>query len=130
MESKHLTRPLSHFCDASITTFVIFVCYLTAEMVGKLPRGFIGSSRVQSLILDHLDLDPVIARRLSPAVASRHHVVPVAGKDRRVTVAMADPSDAAALEAVASELGGELYVVRSDQTSVDQSLARLWFEER
>ncbi len=61
------------------------------------------SAEGRRLILDHLDLDPVVARRLSPAVAA---------KDRRVTVAMADPTDAVALEAVASELGGDPYVVQ------------------
>jgi len=124
------TCPLSQLCDASITSFVILVCYLIPEMAAKRLQGFTGSSEVQSLILDHLDLDPVIARRLSPAVASRHHVVPVAEKDRHVTVAMADPSDSAALEAVAGELGIDLYVVQSDRTSIDQSLAELWCEER
>lgn len=81
------------------------------------------------LILDHLNLDPAVARRLSPTVASRHHALPVAAKDRRVTVAMADPTDAVALEAVAGELGGDPYVVQGDRRSIDRLLAQLWSEE-
>jgi nucleotide-binding universal stress UspA family protein len=86
-------------------------------------------SGTPSLILDHLDPDPALARRLSPDVASRHHVLPVAAKDRRVTVVMADPTDTAGLEAVTSELGIEPYVVQGDRTSIDQLLAQLWCEE-
>jgi len=67
------------------------------------------------LILDDLNLDPAVARRLSPAVACRHHALPVAAKNRQVTVVMADPSDAAAREAVASDLGVEPCIVRGDQ---------------
>jgi nucleotide-binding universal stress UspA family protein len=92
-------------------------------------RGLIDSAGARSLILDHLDLDPVVARRLSPAVASRHHALPVAAKDHRVTVVMADPTDATALEAVAKELGVEPYVVQGDPTSIDRLLAQLWCEE-
>jgi len=93
------------------------------------PQGLIDSCRARSLILDDLDLDPAVARRLSPDVASRHHVLPVAAKDRRVTVVMADPTDKAGLEAVTSELGIEPYVVQGDRTSIDRLLAQLWCEE-
>lgn len=93
------------------------------------PRGLIDSCRARSLILDDLDLDPTVARRLSPGVASRHHALPVAAKDRRVTVAMADPTDKAGLKAVTSELGMEPYVVQGDRKSIDRLLAQLWCEE-
>jgi nucleotide-binding universal stress UspA family protein len=120
---------LSQLCDAFITKFVISVCYRELEMRGKHQRGPIDSAGARSLILDHLDLDPMVARRLSPAVASRHHALPVAVKDHRVTVVMADPTDAAALEAVASELGCKPYVVQGDRTSIDRLLAQLWHKE-
>jgi hypothetical protein len=32
----------------------------------------------QSLVLDHLDPDPTVARRLSPSLAFRHRALPVA----------------------------------------------------
>jgi len=98
-------------------------------MEAKDTRRFIDSSQARSLILDDLDLDPIVARRLSADVASRHHVLPVAARDRRVTVVMADPTDKAGLEAVTSELGMEPYVVQGDQTSIDRLLAQLWCEE-
>lgn len=94
------------------------------------PRGLIDSCGARSLILDDLDLDPAVARRLSPDVASRHHALPVAAKDRRVTVVMADPTDKAALEAVTSELGLEPYIVQGDRTSIDRLLTQLWCEEK
>jgi len=98
-------------------------------MDGKQARRIIDSPGTLSLILDHLDPDPALARRLSPDVASRHHVLPVAAKDRRVTVVMADPTDTEGLEAVISELGIEPYVVQGDRTSIDRLLAQLWCEE-
>ncbi|MFO7741389.1 MAG: universal stress protein [Anaerolineae bacterium] len=119
---------LSQFCDAAITKFVILACYVRIEMEREHARALVDPSEARSLILDRLDVDPAVARRLSPAVASRHHALPVAAKDRRVTVAMADPTDRAALEAVARELGVEPYVVQGDRICIDRLLARLWCE--
>ncbi|MEA3374863.1 MAG: universal stress protein [Chloroflexota bacterium] len=99
-------------------------------MEGEDLRALAAPSGARPLILDHVDPDPAVARRLSPAVASRHHVVPVAAKDRQVTVAMADPTDTVALEAVANELGVAPYVLQGDRTSIDRLLAKLWCDER
>ena len=85
-----------------------------------IPRG------IRSLVLDDLDLDPEVARRLSPTVASRHHALPVAVRDRRVTVAMADPTDTAARAAIASDLGVEPCIVQGDRISIDRLVAELW----
>lgn len=120
---------LSQLCDALVTKLVILVCYLEVTMEGEHSCPVMTPLGIRSLILDDLDLDPVVARRLSPTVASRHHVLPVAARDCQVTVAMADPTDAAALEAVATELGVEPYVVQTDRTSIDRVLAQLWCEE-
>lgn len=84
------------------------------------------SRGVRSLVLDHLDLDREVARRLSPTVASRHHALPVAVRDRRVTVAMADPTDTAGREAIASDLGVEPCIVQGDRISIDRLVAELW----
>lgn len=72
----------------------------------------------------------MVARRLSPVVALRHHALPVAARNRQVTVAMADPTDAAAREAIASDLGIEPCTVRGDQMAIDRVLAELWCDEQ
>jgi nucleotide-binding universal stress UspA family protein len=80
----------------------------------------------QSLVLDHLDPDPTVARRLSPSLAFRHRALPVAEADHCVTVAMADPSDTAAREAVAVALEAEPCVVQSDPAAIAIHLSRIW----
>ncbi|MGD2165100.1 MAG: universal stress protein, partial [Anaerolineae bacterium] len=88
------------------------------------------STRIPWLILDDLDLDRRVARRLSRAVAWRHHALPVAARNRQVTVVMADPSDAAGREAIASDLGVEPCIVRGDQMAIDRLVNELWCEEK
>ena len=46
-----------------------------------------------------------------------------------MTVAMADPTDAAAREAIATDLGIEPCVVQGDRLSIDRLVAELWREE-
>ena len=77
-------------------------------------------------MLDDPHLDPDVARRLSAAVASRHHALPVASDERRVTVAMADPTDMEARVAVASDLGIEPCIVRGDRVSIDRLVSEFW----
>jgi len=105
------------------------VCYPAHEMEDRQFRPVRASVETRPLILDDLDLDPTVARRLSPTVASHHHALPVAVRDRRLTVVMADPTDAAAREAIASDLGGDPCVVKGDRTSIDRLVAELWCEE-
>jgi nucleotide-binding universal stress UspA family protein len=80
------------------------------------------------LILDHLEPDPVVARRLSPGLAFRHRALPVAEMDHRVTVAMADPSDTVARDAVAIALGAEPCIVQSDPAVIAVHLSQIWQE--
>lgn len=79
-----------------------------------------------SLILDELMPDPTVARRLSPAVAFRYHALPVAEDGGYITVAMADPNDSVAREAVEAALAARPWVVQGDAGSIDQLLSQLW----
>jgi nucleotide-binding universal stress UspA family protein len=47
---------------------------------------------------------------------------------RRITVAMANPSDEAALDAVTAALGTRPYIVQSESTAIDSLLAEIWPE--
>lgn len=81
------------------------------------------------LTLDNLTTDSRLARRLPRDIACRLHAIPVAEDAGRITVAMADPDDVEAQNAVATVLGTVPYVVKSDQAAIDALLAELWSEE-
>ncbi len=81
------------------------------------------------LTLDNLTTDTRLARRLPRDLACRLHAIPVAEDGGRITVAMADPDDVEAQNAVATVLGTVPYVVKSDQAAIDALLTELWSEE-
>lgn len=68
----------------------------------------------------------MVARRLSPVVAFRYHALPVAEDGERITVAMADPNDAVAREAVEAALGARSCIVQSKAAHIDELLSQLW----
>lgn len=84
--------------------------------------------KTKHLSLDSLVIDPKIARRLPPAMALRYHALPVAEDNRRITIAMADPDDRPALEAITAALGTRPYVVQGDCTTIDSLLSEVWSE--
>jgi hypothetical protein len=65
-------------------------------------------------------------RLLVPYLASRYRVLPVAEDGARVTVAMADPDDKEAREAMLAALGPSVYVVRADVQVIDSLLEKFW----
>ncbi len=81
------------------------------------------------LVLDDLVLNPKLARRLTPALAFRYHVLPVAEENSHITVAMANPDDESARQAVATALGAKLTIVQGDPTAIDGLLAEMWHPE-
>lgn len=83
----------------------------------------------QHLTLDNLILNRKVAQRLPPSLAFRYHAIPVGKANGSITVAMANPDDQSACEAIATALQAELYVVQGDQTTIDQKLAELWPNE-
>ena len=86
------------------------------------------SHSAQHLALDGLVVNPRLARRLPPAVAFRYHALLLAEDKRCITVAMANPADQAALDAVTAALGTRPYIVQSESTAIDSLLAEIWPE--
>ena len=86
------------------------------------------TERARHLTLDGLAVNLRLARRLAPVVACRYHALPVAEENGRITVAMADPDDPVAREAVVSSLGAPSYVVvvKGNPAVIDALLAELW----
>lgn len=91
--------------------------------------GLSGSRTTAPLVLENLARNPALARRLPPALAWRYHALPVAEDNGCITVAMADPDDAAAREAVETALGMTTYMVRGDPAAIDALLAEVWPQE-
>lgn len=86
-------------------------------------------SPIRHLTLNDLTVNPRLARRLSPAVAWRYHALPVAEENGEITVAMADPDDVVALDAITTALGTPPCVVGGDPMAIDALLAEVWPEE-
>jgi nucleotide-binding universal stress UspA family protein len=80
----------------------------------------------QRLQLDGIPLDTILAKKLPPRLAFSYHMLPLALENNRVTVAMADPENKFAVEAVRSALGATPYIVKSDQSWIDKLLSELW----
>lgn len=93
--------------------------------------GASGPPTTRYLVLDNLTLNAAVARRLPRALACRYHALPVAqDKDTgRLTVAMANPADAAAREALKTVLDAAPYVVKGDSAGIDALLAQVWPQE-
>jgi nucleotide-binding universal stress UspA family protein len=85
---------------------------------------------ITHLQLDDLAVNLALARRLPAAIARRFNAVPVAEDNGRLTVAVADPEDALAREAIADALGASSCVVGCDPQVIDALLAEVWPEER
>ena len=78
------------------------------------------------LSLDNLVPNPRLARRFSPDLARRYHAVPIAEHDGRITVAMANPEDREARNAVITELGPNSYMVRVDPGIIEALINSVW----
>jgi len=91
----------------------------------------VGSSnhtQARHLTLDGLAVNPTVARRLPLTIACRYRALPVAEANGQITVAMANPDDAAAREAVITALGTPSCVVGGDPMVIDALLAEVWPE--
>jgi hypothetical protein len=82
----------------------------------------------------HLDLNSLepninLARQLPLDLARRYHALPVGKDGDRITVAMADPNDAKARDAIMSTLGKSTCLVHADINTIDRFLEDLRFEK-
>jgi nucleotide-binding universal stress UspA family protein len=87
------------------------------------------ASQLRYLKLDALAADPKLARRLPPDLAWRCHALPLAEDNGRITVAMADPEDTEAREAVVAALGPQSCVVQGSALAIDAQLTEIWGNE-
>jgi nucleotide-binding universal stress UspA family protein len=85
-----------------------------------------GSSKTLYLALDNLATDSRLARSLPADLAWRCHALPLAEDNGRVTVAMADPDDVVARDAVISALGPASCLIQANRAAIDALLAQVW----
>ena len=79
-----------------------------------------------SLVRDQLSRRLELARCLPFDLAWRYRALPLAEDHGRVTVAVADPDDAQARDAIRAALGPDSCVVRADPMAIDALLAEVW----
>ena len=91
--------------------------------------GDVRAGQLRYLKLDNLAADPELARRLPPDLAWRCHALPLAEDNGRITIAMADPEDAEAREAVIAELGPKSCLVKGSSLTIDARLAEIWGDD-
>ena len=84
--------------------------------------------RIKNLELKRLDVKPRLAELLPPDLSRRYHALPVSMEGGKITVAMADPNDVKALDAVLTALGPTTCIVKADIHAIDKSLTDLWPE--
>lgn len=83
-----------------------------------------------TLELDHLEPNLQVARRLPADLARRYHALPVAKDGETITVAMADPGDDYARQAVLAAFGNSTCIVQADRKTIDRLLEDLWPDQK
>jgi nucleotide-binding universal stress UspA family protein len=84
------------------------------------------SPRTAYLTHDQLATKPELARRLPFDLAWRYQALPLTEERGRVTVAVANPEDAQARDAILAALGPESCVVQGDPLTIEALLAKVW----
>lgn len=84
--------------------------------------------KMTNLEIRKLQIRPHLARRLPASLARRYHAIPVAEENGHITVAMADPEDLGAREAVVSSLGLDAYLIKGDGVELDALIEQIWSE--
>ena len=78
------------------------------------------------LEINELVADPRLSGLLPPELAYRYHALPIAGKGDAITVAMADPNNAEARQAIMNVLGSSACIIQANEQTIDRVLAELW----
>jgi hypothetical protein len=83
-----------------------------------------------TLELNHLEPNLQVAKTLPADLARRYHALPVAKDGEKITVAMADPNDVKARQAVLATFGNSTCIVQADLNTIDRLLEDLWPEQQ
>jgi nucleotide-binding universal stress UspA family protein len=78
------------------------------------------------LTINEIDSSPRLAMKLPPHLAQQYHAIPIASDLRCVTIAMADPEDPEARDAIQSAVMIPATLVRADSTAIDSLIAKCY----
>jgi hypothetical protein len=79
-----------------------------------------------ALEIDDFAANPKLAQLIPVNLAVRYRSLPIAECEGCITVVMADPGDAEALEKIRRAIGRPMKVVRGEDSMIDSLLAELW----
>ncbi len=97
--------------------------YLTEE---AMRQALCLQMNVPFLNLDHIKIDPALARLVNRSYAMRHRLVPLARVADTLTVAMDDPTDTQCADELAQSSGCSIQVVTSSLASIQAAIARMY----
>jgi len=80
------------------------------------------------LTIDAIDSSPRLASKLPSHLARQYHAIPIASDKKRVTVAMANPEDPAARQAIRSAVMSPATLVKADSIIIDSLIAKCYSE--
>ena len=83
-------------------------------------------NRALHLGLNQIKPNPATVTRLPRDIEQRYHVLPITEADGKVTVAMANPEDPEASQAVVSLLGNSVYLVHADMDVIDKLISEIY----
>ncbi|MCJ7717505.1 MAG: universal stress protein [Anaerolineales bacterium] len=80
------------------------------------------------LSIDVIDSSPSLASKLPSHLAHQYHAIPIASDQNRVTVAMANPEDSVARQAIRSAVMYPATLVKADSRIIDSLIAKCYSE--
>jgi type IV pilus assembly protein PilB len=93
---------------------------------GPLVMALARQYRVQAVDLDRLEVEQKILRLVSPEVAHKHLVLPLRRVGRRLTVAMANPTDLSAIDDLKFASGYEIEPVLAGEGTLRRHLEKYY----
>lgn len=110
----------------------------TSFSIGRVlvDRGYISEAKRNEVLkrefgfemidLSGYRLDPILAMRISPEFAQKHHILPVQQDDGVMILAMEDPSDLMVLDFIKNQVGMRLKPYIAPRVDLKQALARVY----
>lgn len=80
------------------------------------------------MTIDVIDSSPRLASKLPSYLARQYHAIPIASDKKSVTVAMSNPEDPIARQAIRSAIMSPATLVKADSTIIDSLIAKCYSE--
>jgi len=112
----------------------------SGKQIGKLfiEKGFIDEQKlldvisaqidVQRVIIENLNLDPVVVKLVPQEMARSYKVIPIYERDNVLTVAMADPSNLRTLDHIKFKTGRDVEPMLATEKEILSALDRIYIQ--